>query len=101
MISKAITSLKDSAPAPEEMLQGLERISQGESSYAKVAHQTVCMLKLRQRDYRSTWAVLSQLPQPTTTQQAESMEWADQRMLLWLSMEARRNDRASELLKAA
>lgn len=101
LMSKAITSLKNSAPAPEEMLKGLERISQGESSYAKVARQTVCMLKLRQGDYRSIWAVLSQLPKPTTTQQAESLEWADQRILLWLSMEARRNDRASELLKAA
>jgi hypothetical protein len=91
----------------EDQLRRLDAIAQGSSPFAKVAAQTVCLSKLQRGDYRGLWSAVSNASEgnsPKSESDAntpETMAWANERILLYLAIEAHRSEQAAELLKSA
>ncbi len=98
-LSEALAGLRKGGISDENLAQ-LDAIAQSDSPKAALARQIACLSRLQRGDYRSVWSVVSKLPAGSSSG-SESLDWADQRVLLYLAMEAKRSEQATELLKSA
>lgn len=99
VISEAIVQIKV-GKASDEMLSQLDIIANSSSHRHDIARQTACFLGIRRGDYKRVWAVVSKLAIVSPNNE-NSLYDADQRLLLWLTMEAGLTQQASELIDAA
>ena len=94
VISEAIVQIKVGKTS-DEMLSQLDIIANSSSHRHDIARQTACFLGIRRGDYKRVWAVVSKLAIVSPNNE-NSLYDADQRLLLWLTMEAGLTQQASE-----
>lgn len=100
---EALAALKP-GEISEDQLARLDAMARGSSPFANVASQTACFSRLQRGDYRGLWSALSNAIEGNAAQEAsltntpETMAWANERLLLYLAMEARRSEQATALL---